>query len=58
MLMVVRELKIILLSVKYNIAKEMTNKVTFLTNIIFMILNNASFIVQWLIFYSIKDNIG
>ena len=58
MLMVVRELKLILLSVKYNIAKEMTNKVTFLTNIIFMILNNASFIVQWLIFYSIKDNIG
>lgn len=52
------ELKIIFLSAKYNLAKEMTNKVTFLTNIIFMVLNNASFIVQWIIFFSIKDNIG
>ena len=53
-----KELKIMLLSIKYNLAREMTNKVTFLTNIIFMILNNAAFIIEWIIFYSIKDNIG
>lgn len=53
-----KELKFILLSIKYNLAREMTNKVTFLTNIIFMILNNAAFLVEWIIFFSIKDNIG
>ncbi len=53
-----KELKFMLLNVKYNLAREMTNKITFLTNIIFMILNNASFIVEWIIFYSLKNNIG
>lgn len=53
-----KELKFILLSIKYNLAREMTNKVTFLTNIIFMILNNAAFLIEWIIFFSIKDNIG
>ncbi len=53
-----KELKLIFLSMKYNLAREMTNKVTFLTNIIFMILNNACFLVEWIIFYSLKDNIG
>ena len=32
-----KELKFIFLSIKYNLAREMTNKVTILTNIIFMI---------------------
>ena len=50
-----KELKFMLLNVKYNLAREMTNKITFLTNIIFMILNNASFIVEWIIFYSLKN---
>jgi len=53
-----KELKLIFISMKYNIAREMTNKVTFLTNIIFMIFNNACFLVEWIIFYSLKDNIG
>ena len=53
-----KELKFILISIKYNLAREMTNKVTFLTNIIFMILNNAAFLIEWIIFFSIKDNIG
>lgn len=59
MLMEVKnQIKVIALSVKYNIMKQMTNKVTFITNIVFMILNNASFIVQWIILFSLKDEIG
>ena len=53
-----KELKFIFLSIKYNLAREMTNKATFITNIIFMILNNAAFLIEWIIFFSIKDNIG
>lgn len=53
-----KELKFILLSIKYNLAREMTNKITFLTNVIFMILNNAAFLIEWIVFFSIKDNIG
>lgn len=52
------QLKVIALSIKYAVMKEMLNKTTFLSNIIFMILNNAAFIVQWLIIYSITDTIG
>lgn len=51
-------IKVMLLSVKYNIMKEMTNPVTFITKIVFMILNNSCFIVQWLILFSLKDNVG
>ena len=52
------QFRVVFLSVKYNIMKQMVNKVTFLTNIIFMILNNASFIIQWIILFSLKDNMG
>lgn len=52
------QLRICLLSVKYNIMREMVNRVTFLTNILFMILNNASFIIQWLILLGLKPEIG
>ena len=52
------QFKVTFLSVKYALQREMLNKVTFLSNIIFMILNNACFIVQWIILYSIKDNVG
>ncbi len=38
--------------------REALNKVSFITNILFMILNNACFIVQWIILYSVKENIG
>ena len=59
MLMEVKnQIKVMFLSLKYNIMKQMINKVTFITNIVFMILNNASFIVQWIILFSLKDNIG
>lgn len=46
------------LSVKYNIMREMLNKVTFLMNVIFMILNNASILIQWLILFRLRKEIG
>lgn len=52
------QFKVTFLSVKYALQREMLNKATFFSNIIFMILNNACFIVQWIILYSIKDNVG
>ena len=59
MLMEVRnQLRVFILSFKYALMREMLNKVTFITNILFMILNNASFIIQWVILYSLKDNVG
>ena len=59
MLTVVKnQIKISFLSVKYALIKESLNKVTFITSILFMILNNSSFIIQWIIFFSLKDNIG
>ena len=45
-------------SIKYALQREMLNKFTFFSNIIFMILNNACFIVQWIILYSIKSDVG
>ena len=59
MLMAVKnQFKISFLSVKYAIIREMLNKTTFITNVLFMILNNASFIIQWLVLFSLKDSIG
>ena len=53
-----KEIKLMLYSVRYALIREMLNKVSFISNIIFMILNNASFIIQWIILYSVKDNVG
>lgn len=50
--------RIYLLSIKYALMREMLNKTTFIINILFMILNNACFIVQWIILFSIKKNIA
>lgn len=59
MLMEVKnQFKISFLSIKYAIMREMLNKVTFISNVVFMILNNASFLIQWVVLFSIKDNIG
>ena len=52
------QIKVTRESVKYALQREMLNKVTFVSNIIFMIINNACFIVQWIIIYSLKDNVG
>lgn len=59
MLMVVRnQLKVTKLSMKYAIMREMLNKATFISNVFFMILNNACMIIQWVVLFSLKDNIG
>ncbi len=50
--------RITLLSIKYALMREMLNKTTFISNIVFMILNNATFIIQWIIIYSLKDSIS
>ena len=39
------QIKVTLLSLKYALQREMLNKITFISNIFLMILNNASFIV-------------
>lgn len=59
MLMAVKnQIKVVLLSIKYSLMRQMVNKFTFISNIVFMIINNASMIIQWIIIYSIKDTIG
>lgn len=52
------QLKVNYLSIKYGLMREMANKFSFLSNIIFMIINNSCFIIQWVVLYSLKDNIG
>ena len=52
------QIKISVLSIKYAFVRELLNKVSFFSNIIFMILNNASMIVQWVILYTLKDSFG
>ena len=59
MLMEVKnQIKVMILSFKYAVMREMLNKVTFLSNVIFMILNNATFIIQWIVLYSLRENVG
>ena len=59
MLMEVKnQIKVMVLSIKYATMREMLNKVSFLTNVFFMILNNASFILQWIVLYSMKNDVG
>jgi ABC-2 type transport system permease protein len=38
--------------------REMTNRVSFLMNVCFMILNNATFIIQWLLLFTLKKDIS
>lgn len=52
------QLRVCLISVKYNIMREMVNKVTFVTNVIFMMLNNASILVQWIILFHLQEEVG
>ena len=52
------QLRVNFLAIKYGLMREMLNKTTFFMNVVFMILNNACFIVQWVILFSLRDNIG
>lgn len=59
MLMAVKnQIRVFILAFKYGVMKEMVNKLSFIMNILFMILNNSSFILLWIVFYSLKDDIG
>lgn len=46
------------LALKYGLMREMLNSASFVSNILFMILNNASMLIQWVVLYSLKNNIG
>lgn len=52
------QLKVSMLSLKYNIMREMTNRISFIINITFMMLNNATFIIQWIVLFSLKSDYG
>ena len=57
MLMAVKnQFKCSFLAIKYGLMKEMLNRASFISNILFMILNNASMLIQWVVLYSLKDN--
>lgn len=59
MLMEVKnQFRVSFLTIKYALIREMLNKTTFFMNIVFMILNNASFIIQMLILFSLKEDVG
>ena len=52
------QVRVCLLSIKYNIMREMVNKITFLTNVCFMVLNDASILVQWFILFRLREDVG
>ncbi len=52
------QLKVTMKTVKYGLMREMINKTSFIMNVLFMILNNASFIIMWVVIYSIKEDVG
>lgn len=59
MLMEVKnQIKVLFLSIKYNIMREMINGVSFILKVVMMMLNNASFIIQWIVLFSLKDSFG
>ena len=59
MLMEVKnQLKVTSLSFKYSLMRDMLNKISFISNIIFMIINNATMIIQWIVLFSLKENFG
>lgn len=52
------QFRITRLSIKYSLIREMLNKATFISNVVFMVLNDACFIIQWIILFSLKENFG
>lgn len=52
------QISVTFLSIKYAVMRELLNKVTFISNILFMILNNACMIVQWIVLFSLKSDMG
>lgn len=59
MLMAVkREITLAFLSIKYNIMRSYTEFQSFVLSIILSILNNAVFIIQWLVLFGIHGSFG
>jgi len=56
--MVAKNISLIFKYFKLNIMKEYQYKTSFFTKIIMMILNNAFFILQWVIIFQVIDKIG
>ena len=52
-----RNFEILKISFKYNILKEMENRGSFISQIIFMIISNVFFVVQWFVFFGFKESI-
>lgn len=52
------QFRVTIKTIKYGIMREMLNKTSFIMNVLFMILNNASFIIQWIVIYSLKEDVG
>ena len=52
------QFKVLFLTIKYALMREMVNKASFVSSIVFMLLNNATFIIEWIILFSLKDNFG
>ncbi|MCQ2749310.1 MAG: ABC-2 family transporter protein [Clostridia bacterium] len=42
---------------KYALMASMLNKASFITYIVFMMLNNACFLIQWVVVFSIKSSV-
>ena len=53
-----KNLALIFKYLKLNLQKEAQYKTSFILQIVMMIANNAFFIIQWLIIFSITDDIG
>ena len=59
MLTVVKnELRIIFLNFKYNLIKQMDNKLSFIMQILFMMVNNGMMLIQWVVIFSLQESIG
>ena len=52
------QVKVTLLSLKYSFMRELLNKATFISNIVFMMLNNACMIVQWIVLFTLRSEFG
>ena len=52
------QLRVTFKTTKYALMREMINKSSFIMKIVFMMLNNASFIIQWVVIYSLKQDVG
>lgn len=52
------QLRVTLKTIKYGLMREMLNKTSFIMNVVFMILNNASFIIQWIVIYTLREDVG